>query len=213
MEKSLQVEDTGDSWRDIAHSSLLISLGQYQQATDMLDGVEQIAITGNRFFRNRLLIAYALNNETGFIDYMNKKYKKFPKNESTKKYRAYAAFMQNDFELAISLYESVVQENSKSMFNIWDYADGISHGLNLAVSYEKTGQLKKKEQILMQFEQHLSSFSDRLNKVSGVHYVQAKYQAIIGNTSKSEKLLNQVNNKWSLKWLLEVDAFWIVYSS
>ncbi|MCP4272609.1 MAG: tetratricopeptide repeat protein [Gammaproteobacteria bacterium] len=207
MEKSLQVEDTGDSWRDIGHSSLLINLGQFQQATDMLDRVEHIAVTGNRFFRNRLLIAVALENEADFIAYINMKYKKYPKNHATKKYRAYTAFMQNDYELAITLYESVIQENSKSIFNIWDYADGISHGLNLAVSYEKTGQLKKREQILMQLKQHLGSFSERLEKVSGVHYIQAKYEAMIGNTSKSQKLLKLVRDNWSLNWLLEQDTF------
>jgi len=207
MEKSLQVEDTGDYWRDIGHSSLLVYLGQYQQATEMLNSVEHIAITGNRFFRIRLLIAFALKNEADFIAYINEKYKKFPKNHATKKYRAYTAFMQNDYELAITLYESVIQENSKSIFSIWDYADGISHGLNLAMSYEKTGQLKKREQILMQLEQHLGSFSKRLDNVSGVHYIKAKYENMIGNTSKSQKLLKQIRNNWSLKWLLEHDAF------
>jgi len=208
MEKSRQVEDTGDSWRDISHSGLLIHLGQYQQATKMLDNIENNEITGNRLFRNRLLIAKAQGDDAGFINYMDMKYQQFPSNQATKKFRAYTAFMQKDYSLAVKLYQAVMQENKNSIFNIWDYADGISHGINLAVSYQKIGKLKQREIILMQLEQHLSSFSGRLDNISGVIYIQSKYQSLIGNTSKSQNLLEQVQHKWALKWWLESDSFW-----
>ncbi len=208
MEKSFQVEDTGDSWRDISHSSLMIYMSQYQHATAMLNRIENKEVTGNRLFRNRLLLAIANKDEAAFIDYIDRKYKRFPNNHATKKYRAYTAFMQNDYPLAIKLYESVISENQKSIFDIWDYADGISHGINLAVSYNKTGQFKQQEQILMQLEQHISSFSGRLDNISGAIYIQAKYQALIGNAAKSQSLLQQAREEWLLNWCIDSDYFW-----
>jgi len=208
MDKSYQVENTGDTWRDISHISLMIYLEQYQQALALHKKIEHKMVTGNNLFRNIWLLSRAEKSDAKFYSYIEGKYEKHSKNLSTKKYRALAAFMQQEYDLAVELYESVLEDNPNTIYEILDYADGLSHAINLAVSYEKIGKSQQRELILMQLEQHLNSFSERLDQVSGVLYIKAKYQIMIGNKAASEQLLKKVKKQWPLKWQIEQDPFW-----
>ncbi len=208
MERSATLADTGDYWRDNSHASLLIYLNKHQQATKMLDRVTIKTAITNTLLRNRLLIALSTNKMPQFIKRVDVLFKKYPENIEAQKFKALTAFWLNDFSTVVNLYEKVLKKNPATMFELWDYADGISHPLNLALAYEKMGMVKKKQQLLMRIEQHLSSFSGRLENVYGYLYVKAKYNYLLGNVLASQKTLAHLKDKWALSWLATKDYFW-----
>lgn len=209
MEISAKLPDTGDYWRDNSHANLLIALGRFKQADNMLEKIYQTSGATYPLFHNQLLIALATDNMPEYLDVIDGAFKQAPEITTIQKFAAFSAYWKGDYQEAAKLYEALLEVSPKLLFQLHDYADGISHALNLADSYNKLGRQKDKQRMLMRIEQHFSSFSGRLNSVSGASYVKAKYDFLNGDRIASNEALAQLEGKWALSWLADKDRFWL----
>ncbi len=211
LEMSASVSEPGNFWHDDINASYLIRTGSFAEADSILNRAAEINPTDYFLLRTRWLVALAQNDMDEFIDSIDQLSVQFPEDMDVHKFQALNAYWKQDFELAVKRYEKVLSDSPKSMFNLWDYSDGMSHAVNLAVSYDKTGKQKKKQQLLMQIGQHFNTFPDEFSRVSGGFYIRAQYDMLLGNTQGSEQILQQLQQGWALKWLPQKDIFWQIY--
>jgi len=210
MESSEKLANTGDFWRANSHARLLIYLNQLDDANDMLEQIGQETGATYVLWHNRFLIALAENKMNDFILRVNNQYDVLPSNKTVKKFKALTAYWQEDYQTAKTIYEKLIEDEPNMMFELWDYADGISHPINLAFTYDMLGLHKKKQKLLMRIDQHLNSFPEKLTLVKGAIYVQAQYQYLLGKNDKAQSLLNSINKDWALSWLIHKDKFWSI---
>ncbi len=209
LEKSKPTKP-GNFWYNNTYASYLIHVGNNDAAARLLD-VSRKQIPSEYFLlRTRWLLALAQNTIPDYIDSIQQLSLKFPDDMDVLKFQAFGAYWNQDYDLAVKLYEKVLRDSPQFMFNLWDYSDGLSHGINLAVSYEKTGNHEMKQKLLMQIEQHLNSLPEQFKRLSGGSYIKAQYYLMVGNHEKSEQILLQLNENWALMWLIQKDPFWIV---
>jgi TolB-like protein/DNA-binding winged helix-turn-helix (wHTH) protein/Tfp pilus assembly protein PilF len=211
LEMSASVAEPGDFWHNNTHASYLIHEGRFEPAASILNEMALKNPVEYFLLRTRWLAALAGDDMNEYINSVKQLAKQFPEDMDVQKFQAMVAYWTQDYELAINLYEKVLADSPRFMFNLWDYSDGMSHAVNLAASYDKTGRQKDKQQLLMQIEKHFNSFSDEFSTVPGGDYIRAQYDMLLGNTQSSEQLLKQLQQSWALNWLPQKDPFWHFY--
>ncbi len=209
LDKSAAVSQGGNFWHNNTYASYLIHTGNYSVASKLLIETSKQSPTNYFLLRTRWLLALAQNNVGDFIEHLNNIEKTNPEDEDVLKFLALSAYWQKDYKLAVKRYEKILTDSPHFMDNLWDYSDGLSHAITLAVSYHRTGQLNKKQELLLQIEQHLNSFSDRLNQVPGGLYIKAQYNNLIDNQQETLKILARLEQEWSINWLIKKDPFWL----
>jgi len=190
----------------------MIHQGRFGLAANTLDEMALKNSVDYFLLRTRWLAALAQGEMDEYIISVEQLANQFPEDMDVQKFQAVIAYWQQDYELAVKRYEKILTDSPRFMFNLWDYSDGMSHAINLAVSYDKTGRQKEKQLLLMQIEKHFNSFSEEFAAVPGGNYIHAQYDRLLGNTQSSRELLKQLQKSWALKWLPHKDPFWSVYS-
>jgi TolB-like protein/DNA-binding winged helix-turn-helix (wHTH) protein/Flp pilus assembly protein TadD len=211
LEMSALVSEPGNFWHNSTYASYLIHEGRFGLAANILDEMALKNPVDYFLLRTRWLAALAQDEMDEYVNSVDWLAKQFPEDMDVHKFQAMIAYWQQDYELAVKLYEKILADSPRFMFNLWDYSDGMSHAINLVASYDKTGRHKDKQQLLMQIGKHFNSFSDEFSTVPGGDYIRAQYNMLLGNTQSSEQLLKQLQQSWALKWLPQKDPFWHVY--
>jgi len=211
LELSASVSEPGNFWHNNTYASYLIHEGHFESAATILDEMALKNPVDYFLLRTRWLAALARDDMDEYINLIDRLAKQFPEDMDVHKFQAVIAYWQQDYELAVKLYEKTLADSPRFMFNLWDYSDGMSHAVNLVVSYDKTGRQKEKQQLLMQIEKHFNSFPDGFSTIPGGDYIRAQYDRLLGNTNSSEQLLEQLQQSWALKWLPQKDPFWLIY--
>ena len=211
IEKSALVSEPGNFWHNNTYASLMIHEGRFGLAANILDEMALKNSVDYFLLRTRWLAALAQGEMDEYIISVEQLANQFPEDMDVQKFEAVISYWQQDYELAVKRYEKILADSPRFMFNLWDYSDGMSHAINLAVSYDKTGRQKEKQQLLMQIEKHFNSFSDEFAAVPGGDYIRAQHDRLLGNTQSSEQLLKRLQQSWALKWLPRKDPFWNIY--
>ena len=210
IDASASIANPDDFWHNNTYASFLIHQGNFKAANKLLEQSSKQNATNYFLLRSLRLVALAENKMDTYIERINKLSINFPDDMDVKRFQAVNAYWQQDFERAIKLYEEALVDSPMFMFNIWDYSDGLSHAINLALSYEKTNQQDKKQKLLLQIEHHINSFPHQLKEVPGGLYIKAQYYSLVGNKTKTKNLLAQLRQTWTLKWLPDKDPFWML---
>ena len=209
LDRSASVAEPGNFWHNNTYASYLIHTGSYDAASKILNETTKQNPTDYFLLRTRWLLALAQNDVDSYIEYLEELVKSHPQDEDVLKFLALSAYWQKDYKLAVKRYEKILTNRPHFMDNLWDYSDGLSHEITLAVSYHKTGELDKKQKLLLQIEQHLNSFADQLNKIPGGLYFKAQYNDLVDHQQSKEKILTRLEQEWTLKWLIQKDPFWL----
>ncbi len=208
INESASIASATNFWHNNTYASFLIHRGSFKAATELLKQSTEQNAANYFLLRTSWLAALARDEMDDYIASINQLSVQRPDDMDVKKFQALNAYWQQDFELAIKLYEEAVIDSPMFMFNIWDYSDGLSHANILAKSYDKTNQQSKKQKLLLRIEHHIDSYPNQLQDVPGGLYIKAQYYSLVDNKKQSEKILEQLKQTWTLKWLPNKDPFW-----
>ena len=115
-----------------------------------------------------------------------------------------ASYYQSNCQLAITQYEKARKEKGSEQIEVWDFAEGISHELNLAYCYQQRNNHAAAQQVLDSYYQFIQQLPKSKHTMPGRTYSQARYLALMGQTDKVKTELKKIDS-WSYIWLVDYD--------
>lgn len=117
------------------------------------------------------------------------------------------SYFDSNCALAVSQYEQVIKENDSALLEIWDFAQGISHILNLAYCYQENNHNREAQVLLQQFHQFIQSLPETPYAVPGRVYNEARYLMLTSKQDAAKEMLLEIQD-WPFIWLSEHEPIW-----
>ncbi len=118
-----------------------------------------------------------------------------------------SSYYVSNCDLAISQYEHAKSDREQVMNGVWDFAEGVSHSLNLAYCYQKNNRPRDAKKYLVQFKSFINTLPKNSKVIPGKIYNEARYLILTGNSEEAKVLLQEIPD-WPLNWLYDYDPIW-----
>ncbi len=117
------------------------------------------------------------------------------------------SYFESNCSLAVTQYEQVNNEYGSTLLEIWDFAQGISHTLNLAYCYQEKKHVREARELLEQFHQFIQNLPATPYVVPGRVYNEARYLMLTGKQDEAKALLQEIQD-WPFIWLSDYEPIW-----
>ena len=114
------------------------------------------------------------------------------------------SYYQSNCQLAITHYEKARKEKGSAQIEVWDFAEGISHELNLAYCYQQRNNQTAANNILDTYQLSIRNLPTSSYNIPGRVYNYARYLALTKQPDKAKSELKKIES-WSYIWLLDYD--------
>lgn len=123
---------------------------------------------------------------------------------------AHAAYFNNECELAIEFYESILRDQPTLAENLDLMANGVTYVANLAYCYTALNNAEMAKEKVEQLQDILKSLDDGQRALISFTYSEAQYAVLTGDVERAQQAMQKVkNSKWGVKWLLQKDPIFI----
>ena len=114
------------------------------------------------------------------------------------------SYFQSNCQLAITQYEKARKEKGSAQIEVWDFAEGISHELNLAYCYKDRKNLIAVKNLLDIYQRFIQELPKNNHFIPGQVYNHARYLALTGRADIAKSELKKIED-WSYIWLVDHD--------
>jgi len=114
------------------------------------------------------------------------------------------SYYQSNCQLAITQYEKARREKGSEQIEVWDFAEGISHELNLAYCYKERKNPVATKELLAIYQRFIQDLPKSSRNIPGKIYNKARYLTLTGQPELAKSELKKIEG-WSYAWLVGFD--------
>ena len=203
---SLSAELTEDNnfWQSSITAAYELQVGNLEASRRWFNKASQL----NKYDYHNLKVDFNLNLKASTLkDFTSKTIglaTSAPNNLDLNLLLGLSYYFENNCQLSIAQYEKGSAESNQSLLEIWDFAEGISHSLNLAYCYKQRNNASASEQVLKSYNNFVKSMPKSEYKIPGKIYSNARFLALSGKHKQARQALNRIS-RWSYIWLSDID--------
>lgn len=204
---SAQRAETGNFWQTIASAMNALVKGDLTESRVLLLSASDKNSKHPYLLKTSLILALRTTSLDLFTENIKQLIIENPNDFDLNLLLGLSSYFESDCKLAIAQYERVNKEFGTALLEVWDFALGVSHVLNLAYCYQQESHHKEAQDLLDKYHLFIQSLPASASGIPGIVYSQARYLALSGQLDEAEILLQQIQD-WPFIWLYDYDPLW-----
>lgn len=204
LQESEKRSSSNSFWQLSTRAKYELQIGNLQQTRLLLDKASSKSNFSYHLLKTDLHLQLKSDQLKSFKQKLVKLSLEYPNASEAHFLLGQTAYFLSDCELSIVQYETAMKKKNHAFLAVWDWAEGVSHQLNLAYCYKKTNNPDLALKLIQEYREFVVGLPESNIIIPGKIYNQARYFVLIDEPDNARAELEKISN-WPFLWLAQKD--------
>ncbi|MBV1908978.1 MAG: winged helix-turn-helix domain-containing protein [Kangiellaceae bacterium] len=204
LQESKKRSSSNSFWLQSTEAKYELQLGNMKKTRVLIEKASR----KNKFFYHLLKTELHMQLKTNELETFKQKLTSLaienPNTLESKFLLGHTSYLLSDCKLSIIQYETARKNNIRAFLTVWDWAEGISHQLNLAYCYQQSNNIELASKLVQEYKEYIEQLPASNIVIPGKIYNQARYYVLMNELKKAQEELDKIQD-WPLLWLATRD--------